>query len=275
MDPTQRTLRPGLAVLLSLLMLGLGQLYNGQGPKAILVLCVAVMLGAGGPLLSFHTFLGFVVLLLLGFLFALAVHVDAFRSARSLGAGRPVWFSRWPLFVFAFLVHALLVPHVFRAISPVVAYQIPSGSMVPTVHPGDYFAAERINGEHKPIERGDLVVFEGPDTGETLMKRVIGLESERIQIHDTSVLVNGQALEEPYVSSRNPRSSRGSIPLQDSTGPVVVPSGSVFLLGDNRARSRDSRHFGPVPVRAIRARALYCYLSGTFERIGEPLNSPS
>jgi len=264
----QRQLRPAVAVLVGLLLLGLGQLYNAQGRKALLLVGLVAMFTAISLFALFRSFAGFVVLATLSLILAVVVHVDAFRSARSLGTALLLWYSRWPFFVFAILFYAFLIPPLLRAVSPVVAFRVPSSSMSPTLLPGDYFMDEKIDGASTTFSRGDLVVFEAPDTGENLLKRVIGLPGEQIEIENANVLVNGTKLEEPYVSGRHDRSPPGSNPMMDNMSPMDIPAGMVLLLGDDRLRSRDSRHFGSVPVTAIRARALYCYWASSPDRWG-------
>lgn len=104
----------------------------------------------------------------------------------------------------------------------------------------------------EPIERGDVVVFWYPlDHSKSFIKRVIGLPGEMVEIRQGRVYVDGQRLEEPYVP---PRYSDAS-----TYGPVRVPSGEYFLMGDHRTSSNDSRVFGSVPSRYIYGKAVFAY----------------
>ena len=140
-------------------------------------------------------------------------------------------------------------------------YYVPSGSMLETIHEGDLVLGERVSSllgqEPSP---GDVVTFESPLTpGETLVKRVIAVGGQTVDIVDGSVVVDGEPLSEPYVSSSP------TVSLSDMDGsagisyPYTVPEGCVWVMGDNRANSLDSRYFGPVSVDDVTSRALLIY----------------
>ena len=140
---------------------------------------------------------------------------------------------------------------VFGFIRPFVveAYRIPSESMEPTLEVGDRLLANKFIYRFKEPERGDIVVFdsvEGDD--ETLVKRVIGVGGDKIRVRGNTLLVNNKPQDEPYVNKKDP--SRGSY------GPTRVPEGYVFVMGDNRGNSADSRVFGPVPLENVEGEAF-------------------
>ena len=104
----------------------------------------------------------------------------------------------------------------------------------------------------EPIERGDVVVFWYPlEHSKSFIKRVVGLPGETVEIRQGRVYADGKRLQEPYVPPQFTDSS--------SFGPVRVPQGEYFLLGDHRASSNDSRVFGPVPTRYIYGKAVFAY----------------
>jgi signal peptidase I len=105
---------------------------------------------------------------------------------------------------------------------------------------------------HLP-RRGDIVVFEYPrDTSRDFIKRVIGLPGETVEIRNGQVLVGGKPLEEPYL----PETARTQM---GNMAPIDVPPGSVFVMGDNRGNSSDSRNWGPLPLNRIVGRAWFTY----------------
>ena len=106
-----------------------------------------------------------------------------------------------------------------------------------------------------PPQRGDIVILERPDDSGTvpLVKRIIGLEGETVELRDDGVYINGQRLAEPYLDTTSMCAG------QPSCGPFAVPEDHVFVLGDNRSNSRDSPDFGPVPVGNIIGKAWLSY----------------
>ena len=121
-------------------------------------------------------------------------------------------------------------------------------SMYPTLHHG---AALLLRGAGYTPKRGDIVVFRSDNYGEALVKRVVALGGESVFVDAASgdVYINGQFLEEDYIEKE---------PLNKGTGRVVnVPEGYIFVLGDNRNFSSDSRTFGPVPVEDITGGVIY------------------
>ena len=133
-------------------------------------------------------------------------------------------------------------------------YLIPSGSMLPTIQLRDRVLANKLvyKTGTKPKYR-DIVVFDDP-TGEfpTLIKRVIAVGGQTVDLHDGAVYVDGKKLEQPYTHGKP------SYP-QILNFPVQIPEGYVWVMGDNRTNSGDSRSFGPVPLSAIHGRAFWTY----------------
>lgn len=136
---------------------------------------------------------------------------------------------------------------VFGVVKPfiVAAYRIPSGSMIPTLKIHDRVFANKFIYRFTDPERGDIAIFESPEGGpDPLIKRVIGLPGDRIELRDGVVFLNGERQSEPYVKRK---ACIRLAPKTCSFGPVTVPEDSVFMMGDNRAYSHDSRFFGAVP----------------------------
>lgn len=160
------------------------------------------------------------------------------------------------------------------------AFKIPTPSMEPNLLAGDQLLVDKIAYSpslgafenwllgKRAIARGDVVVFKYPeDPSHDFIERVVGLAGETVEVRGKQVLVNGRALGEPYAHFREtPRLDDTERALQpdapsDSFGPTPVPAGELFVLGDNRDRSRDSRSWGFLPRDQIKGRALIVYWS--------------
>ncbi|GBD04012.1 Signal peptidase I T [bacterium HR19] len=163
---------------------------------------------------------------------------------------------------------ALLIALFVRTFA-VQAYKIPSGSMIPTLLVGDYILVNRLEyGIRIPykgyivrwgeIKRGDIVVFVYPeDPSKDFIKRVIALPGEEIEIRKKKIYINGKEIEDPWGFF----SDNYFGPPRDDFGPFKVPEGHVFVMGDNRDESNDSRFWGPVPIENIKGKAFLIYFS--------------
>lgn len=162
----------------------------------------------------------------------------------------------------------------------VQAFKIPTGSMETNLLIGDHLLVNKVvyspsgSGlEHrilpkKPIERGHVVVFKFPeDPARDFIKRVVALPGETVEIRNKAVYVDGRRLEEPYVHFLEPPASAEDAEShprgdgRDNWGPQTVPEGHLFVLGDNRDNSRDSRFWGTLPIDQVKGRALIVYWS--------------
>ena len=157
------------------------------------------------------------------------------------------------------------------------AFKIPSGSMEPNLLIGDHlivnkmstaptlFPAERAVLPRRDIQRGDVLVFKSPEEPDRdLIKRVIGLPGDRLELRRKRVYVNGARLDEPYVQYLEPPSETAPPKpgdLREEYGPVTVPAGQYFMMGDNRDNSQDSRYWGFLPASYVKGRALFIYFS--------------
>ncbi len=154
-------------------------------------------------------------------------------------------------FLIIFLVTFALV---FGFVRPFVveAFYIPTESMVPTLEVGDRVFVNKFVYRFAGPERGDVVVFKGVEDGEEeLIKRVVGVPGDEVMVRNGVLFVNDQRWEESYVNGE----------LRDGSffGPMTVPEGKVFVMGDNRGNSRDSRFFGPVSMENIEGKAFVIF----------------
>jgi len=131
-------------------------------------------------------------------------------------------------------------------------------SMVPTLNDNDYLVATKIDLRFTDPQRGDIVILKDPlDNSQDFVKRVIGLPGEQLRIQSGKIYINGQSLDEPYLSGGEPWVTDNDWPrgaASASTG-EVIPVGTYFVMGDNRNHSSDSRTFGPIRRDQIEARA--------------------
>lgn len=144
-------------------------------------------------------------------------------------------------FVIAWIIKTVVVQPFF----------IPSGSMEPTLLPGDHVLVNKFIYYVREPRRGDIMVFKYPvDPSKDFIKRVIAVEGETVQIRDGQVFINGSPIKEKFVANEHDPSN---------FGPVKVGEGKVFVMGDNRTSSFDSRAFGLLPRKNILGKAFFIY----------------
>jgi signal peptidase I len=168
---------------------------------------------------------------------------------------------------------ALVITLFLRAFV-IQAFRIPSESMRDTLLVGDFlfvnkfeygakipFTQIRLPGLRKP-KRGDVIVFQFPqDPSKDFIKRCIATGNETLSVHDKTVSINRTPLVEPYTIHTDPAIRTASQDQRDNFGPYAVPAGNMFMMGDNRDNSNDSRYWGPLEMNLVKGRAVFLYWS--------------
>jgi signal peptidase I len=290
-----------LAALLSLLCPGLGQLYNTQLRRALVIggivaaANVALLVLLARMATSFHMMTAMAAVLIIVVGISLYGIVDAIIGARRLKNVEMRRFNRvWVYLAIVVVWFALneISPHTAAGAS----YNIPSGSNIPTLLVGDHLMAEKGYYSRNEPQRGDVAIFKLPsDPKIDYIKRVVGLPGDTIQMIGGRLYINGApvarervedetvargatTLRIPHYIETLPgghryriREERGDDGALDNTPPYLVPADHYFVLGDNRDNSQDSRvlsEVGFVPRANFRDRPTYIYWSRDHSRIG-------
>lgn len=138
-------------------------------------------------------------------------------------------------------------------------YEIPSGSMLDTIQIGDRVFSEKVSYYFRDPEQGDIITFADPENPQrTLIKRVIAVGGQTVDLKDGYVYVDGKKLNEPYTEGKQ------SLPLNTAYGvsvtyPYTVPDGYLWVMGDNRTNSADSRYFGAVSKDSVTGHANFTF----------------
>ncbi len=136
------------------------------------------------------------------------------------------------------------------------SYEIPSGSMETTILPGDMVFAEKLSHYFTSPKVGDIITFNDPNVeGRILIKRCVATEGQVVNINNNKLYVDGKEMIEPYVNNRPTKTLNGS----HISFPYTVPEGHVWVMGDNRTNSQDSRYFGSIPVSSVIGHAVFTY----------------
>lgn len=188
------------------------------------------------------------------------------------------------------IITALLLALIIRAYV-IQAFKIPSGSMIPTLLIGDHilvlkfiygtklpFSDKKVFVFQKP-ERGDIVVFKYPkDPSRDFIKRVIAVGGDVVEGRNKTVYVNGKPIEERYLQYSDNDIRPIGMDVRDNFGPIYVPEEKLFMMGDNRDQSYDSRYWGFVDMKDVKGRAFVIYWSWDskrhlprIKRIGRPI----
>jgi len=289
--------RPWVAVVLSLVMPGLGHTYCGRLPRGLMFLFVyfvpILLLQAARIFESFGSAVtGVIVLITAAPLMHLAATIDSYYIAKRTRADYEIKdYNRWYVYIVLVLLNSagsLNATLRLRA-NYLEAFRVPTVSNYPTIAPGDRFLANKIAYNHNDPKRGDLVVFSNPrDRAENYIKRVVAVGGDTVEIKDGALYINNHKIpRHPVEKSRTDDTGMGlngkpvkgeflsevngdaqykiffAAPPNDQYSgdfaKITVPEHQCFVLGDNRNLSRDSRHFGPIPLGTIKGRAEYLY----------------
>ncbi len=261
-----RPRRPWLAALLSLLGGGpLGQVYAGHFRRSMLLWIIG---GVLFPILAISIVslplgrVGFVLLLLSVPAFPVCLALDAFFLARRARFAPQKRYQRWWVYILvfvAFLAANSGVAHGTRAFIG-EALVVPTRAMSPTILAGDRILVDKLWSDSSRLRRNDIVVYRsaGPDSP-LYVTRVVGLPGDRIAIKNEQVFVNGAQWDDRHAVFEGPLPPRiptdsGPVDIANY-GPVTIQAGYLFVLGDNRRLSFDSRVRGPIPLSSYYGKA--------------------
>lgn len=288
-----------LSFVLSFFISGLGQIYNGELKKGVIYLVIIFpLLLLLGFTLVFSDLWGFIAFFLIIILYKLLICIEAFRTSKKLGdyALKPIN-KTWKYIIF--IVFAYIVTwygtQLNRKILGYETFNIPTSSMEPSIYAGDNIMATRIN--PKNIKLGDIVVFNRED-GQKYLSRVVGLPNHEIQIIDDKVSINNSfeqwtktkksididcefqeyhsklSTGRTYQIKKIVKYGRNLFlsPKLSNTEQMIIPANHLFVLGDNRNNSMDSRFYGTIPFENIEKKVNYIWWSSDKKRIGTYLD---
>jgi signal peptidase I len=285
---------PWIALALSFLSAGVGHLYCGRIAKGLVLyfawflipLCVTIA-ALGAPSTA-----SLLLLVLLPIIVVVIVYwyaaIDAWRTAFQIGSEYTLRdYNRAIVYWLLIIVQLICSVTIVAGVRGLVfeAFLVPSGSMAPTILNGDRILARKLLRSHHFPERGDLVVFRNPEPtgGSTFIKRVVAVAGDRVALNGDRVLINGTELERHRVPAESVTSLgeqvRGQVSFEVNSArrylvaygsssdggaiqdgvEVTVPPRHVFVLGDHRDRSRDSRHFGSIHIGDVIGYVDYIY----------------
>ena len=261
--------RPWLAGLLSLTGVPLGQLYAGHSRRAILlwIFCSAI-LPLTTALLVMKLPLGRVSLFAYVFLLLfvqLFIPVDAFFLARRDREQKLKRYQRWWVYLLVYIA-ALLVysvnSHLFRSYVT-EAFVVPGRSMAPAIKYNDRILVDKLFFDASELKRNDLAIHwtSGPNP-HLVVKRIMGLPGETVEVREEKLLINGSPATDEFADFSG---TDQQIPELKNYGPVTIPAGSFFVLGDNRRNSLDSRMNGPIPADNFEGIARMIYWSNDYK----------
>jgi signal peptidase I len=273
---------PWLAALLTVLTPGLGHIYIGLAKRGLAFFALVMladtllMYALMGVLARFWMFA-----ISLGLLFGLWLYIiiDATTRAYRMRDLPRHSYNRWSVYVGAFALAWLItaIPAVYasnaKSSGQLGYFRATAGSMAPTLQTGEYFLADATFYRARPPSRGEVAVYVHPKQPDIhYIKRIIAVEGDRIAIKGGRAVVNGMTVEEPYVNAGPPDAPFANM------AEIRVPPGHVFVLGDNRANSVDSRDtvaHGPVPVAKLIGRVTDIAFSHNLSRMGRWIGTPS
>jgi len=275
-----KTRNPIIAVVLSLVTPGLGQIYNGELRKGLVFYFLLSLF----PLLLLlaklqYTFTGMLVLLFALITPYFANAGEACFTARKKNAIILKPYNKWYFYIlFVLLSFALqtiaegLAKFDFKESMGTKSYKIPSGAMIPTILIGDRIIVDlKYYTNHDP-QKGDIVVFRYPeDPTRDFIKRIVATENDIIESKDKAIYINGTAVAEAFTLQVDSTIRPKDNDQRDNFGPLTVPKDKLFVMGDNRDQSYDSRYWGYVDKNQIRGKALYFYWSKQTNKIGKEI----
>ena len=272
--------KPWISGIFTVIAIGLGHIYTGEAKRGIILFFIGqALLVISKPLLLLPVVpINLIATILLILTFVVFCVVDAVRLSRKFKFSYDLKkYNKW----YVYLLFALITTFVIQPINKfaitqniVQAYKIPSGAMKPTLLIGDHFLVNKfIYGIKIPYwrktiipirnpKRGDIVVFIYPvNPNKDFIKRVIGISGDVIEIRDKKLYLNHKRVNQDYGVYTDSRILSAKVRPRDNFGPITVPEQSLFVMGDNRDESFDSRFWGFVDRSLVKGKVTNIYWS--------------
>jgi len=295
---------PWVALALSLLSAGVGHLYCGRIAKGLPLyfawLLVPICITIAALLPPAPTLFMLLVLLPVVVVFTVYLYaaIDAWRLATRIGSDHCLRdYNRAAIYWLLIVVQMIYAVGLVAAVRGWVyeAFRVPSTSMSPTILPGDRILVRKLMSRDHFPKRGDLIVYNNPTSNGAVkfISRVVAIAGDHLEIHGQRVLINGKELERESVPDESLKflgdQMRGQVAMEVNSGhrylvaygdtsdggqapsdfEATIPEHHVFVLGDNRDRANDSRHFGTIHVADIVGDVEYIYWpSESWSRFG-------
>jgi signal peptidase I len=265
--------KPWISGIFTVFSIGLGHIYTGKAKRGIILFFIgqALLVISMSLLLLPVIPINLIATMLMILAFVVFCVIDAVRLSRKFKFSYDLKkYNKWYIYLlYAAITVFIIQPMNEYAIKKnvVQAYKIPSGAMKPTLLIGDHIFANKLTYNKSEPNRGDIIVFKFPvDPDKDFIKRIIGVAGDIVEGRDKKIYVNNQPLNDDYSIHTDSQIIPRGLQARDNFGPITVPNNALFVMGDNRDQSFDSRFWGFVDLEVVKGKAYTIYWSWDQEK---------